>query len=108
MKIEIDVLCQKGLVRENNEDAVSVGGLILRDNATTMTVDIPKKGFFYLLVADGMGGHENGEEASEYTLSTIKELFQNRMLGAETFEEDLCYVTKNISFSLNCSASRGP
>jgi protein phosphatase len=105
MKIEIDVLCQKGLVRENNEDAVSVSGLILRDDATTMTVDIPKKGFFYLLLADGMGGHDNGEEASEYTLNTIKELFQNRMLGVETFEEDLRYVTKNISFSLNCSAA---
>ena len=84
---------------------MSVSGLILRDDATTMTVDIPKKGFFYLLLADGMGGHDNGEEASEYTLNTIKELFQNRMLGVETFEEDLRYVTKNISFSLNCSAA---
>ena len=105
MKIDIEALCQKGLVRDNNEDAVSISGLILRDNATTSSVSPTKKGFYYLLVADGMGGHENGEEASEYTLKTIKELFSKRLMSADTFEEDLSYATRNISFSLNCAAA---
>jgi protein phosphatase len=104
MRIEIEALCQKGLVRENNEDAVSVGGQILRDNESSCSVTPTKKGFFYLLLADGMGGHEHGEEASEYTLKTIKELFSNRLMSADTFEEDLSYATRNISFSLNCAA----
>ena len=105
MRIEIEALCQKGLVRENNEDALAVGGKILRDDAATVTVELQKKGFFYLLVADGMGGHENGEEASEYTLKTIKELFSQRLMSADTFAEDLNYATRNISFSLNCAAA---
>jgi protein phosphatase len=105
MRIDIDALSQKGLVRENNEDALAVGGNILRDDATTITVELQKKGFFYLLVADGMGGHENGEEASEYTLKTIKKLFSQRLMSADTFEEDLNYATRNISFSLNCAAA---
>ncbi len=105
MRIEIEALCQKGLVRDNNEDAVSISGLILRDNATTSSITPTKKGFFYLLVADGMGGHENGEEASEYTLKTIRELFSQRLISADTFEEDLSYATRNISFSLNCAAA---
>ena len=104
MRIEIDALSQKGLVRDNNEDALAVGGKILRDDATTVTAKLQEKGFFYLLVADGMGGHENGEEASEYTLKTIKELFSQRLMSADTFEEDLSYATRNISFSLNCAA----
>ena len=54
MKVEIDALCFKGLVRDNNEDALSVGGFILRDKATTITVDTPEEGSFYLLVSDGM------------------------------------------------------
>ena len=61
MKVEIDALCHKGLVRDNNEDALSIGGLILRDKVANVTVDTPEEGFFYLLVADGMGGHEDGE-----------------------------------------------
>ena len=105
MRIEIDALSQKGLVRENNEDALAVGDKILRDDAATVTVELQKKGFFYLLVADGMGGHENGEEASEYTLKTIKELFSQRLMSADTFAEDLNYATRNISFSLNCAAA---
>lgn len=62
MRIEIDALSQKGLVRENNEDALAVGDKILRDDAATVTVELQKKGFFYLLVADGMGGHENAKK----------------------------------------------
>jgi protein phosphatase len=104
MRIEIDALSQKGLVRENNEDALAVGDKILRDDASTTSVELSKKGFFYLLLADGMGGHENGEEASAYTLQTLKELFSQRLISADTFEEDLSYATRNISFSLNCAA----
>ena len=89
MKVEIDALCHKGLVRDNNEDALSIGGLILRDKVANVTVDTPEEGFFYLLVADGMGGHEDGEEASEFTLNELKEKFNDHKIGADSFEDDI-------------------
>ena len=41
MKLDIQAICHKGLVRENNEDALSIGGLLLRDDSTTLTVSTP-------------------------------------------------------------------
>ena len=105
MRIEIDALCHKGLVRGNNEDALSVGGLILRDDATSLTVSTTEEGYFYLLVADGMGGHENGEEASEFTLETLKEQFGQQLIAPETFEEDIRQVAHRISQKLNQTAA---
>jgi protein phosphatase len=108
MKVEIDALCQKGLVRDNNEDALSVGGIILRDNVTNFTVDISEDGFFYLLVSDGMGGHEDGEEASEFTLNELKEKFEQKQIGAKSFEDDMRKMTNTISTQLNqMAAERG-
>jgi len=105
MKVEIDALCQKGLVRDNNEDALSVGGIILRNNVTNFTVDISEDGFFYLLVSDGMGGHEDGEEASEFTLNELKEKFEQKQIGANSFEDDMRKMTNTISTQLNQMAA---
>jgi protein phosphatase len=105
MKVEIDALCHKGLVRDNNEDALSIGGLILRDKVANVTVDTPEEGFFYLLVADGMGGHEDGEEASEFTLNELKEKFNDHMIGADSFEDDIRKLVNTTSIKLNLMAA---
>ena len=105
MKVEIDALCHKGLVRDNNEDALSVSGFILRDKATNLSVDTPEEGSFYLLVSDGMGGHEDGEEASEFTLSEIKKKFDDHLIGGDTFEDDIRKLTNTISIKLNLMAA---
>ena len=108
MKLSIDALCQKGLVRENNEDALAVGGLFLRDDATSLNVETSPDGFFYLLVSDGMGGHENGEEASEFALAEIKEQFALHQIQPESFEDDIRQAVHYISFKLNrAAADRG-
>ena len=52
MKLDIQAICHKGLVRENNEDAVSVSGLFLRDDSAELAVDTPDDGFFYLVLLD--------------------------------------------------------
>ena len=105
MKVEIDALCHKGLVRDNNEDALSIGGLILRDKVANVTVDTPEEGFFYLLVADGMGGHEDGEEASEFTLNELKEKFNDHKIGADSFEDDIRKIVNTTSIKLNLMAA---
>lgn len=108
MRLDIQALCHKGLVRDGNEDAVSVGGLFLRDDSAELTVETPDDGFFYLLVSDGMGGHEAGEEASEFALSEIKEQLNLHQIRPDTFEDDIREAARYISYKLNgFAAERG-
>lgn len=108
MRLDIQAVCHKGLVRDGNEDAVSVGGLFLRDDSAALTVDTPDDGFFYLLVADGMGGHEAGEEASEFALSEIKEQLNLHQIQPGSFEDDIREAVHYISYKLNgFAAERG-
>ena len=105
MKIDIQAISDKGRVRENNEDALSIGGVFLRDDAMNLTVDVQENAVFYLLVSDGMGGHEKGEEASEITLSELKEQFAMNEIKPETFSDDIYEACKYISLKLNNAAS---
>jgi len=68
-------------------------------------VDTPEEGFFYLLVSDGMGGHEDGEEASEFTLNELKDKFEQQMIDANNFEDDMRKITNTISIQLNQMAA---
>ena len=81
MKLEIQALCQKGIVRSNNEDMVSVGGIMLRDSEMAFPVELNDESQFYLLVADGMGGHEHGERASEELLNYLNDCFKENVSG---------------------------
>ena len=56
-------LTDKGVVRDTNEDSV-------------LTL-VNAYGNVLLAVADGMGGHNKGEYASDYTLKKFEEAFQN-------------------------------
>lgn len=60
----IGALSNDGIVRSNNEDAVFTFFSKLSDTEST-----PSFGIF--IVADGAGGHLNGEKASSLTLRTI-------------------------------------
>ena len=108
MRLDIQAVCHKGLVRDGNEDAVSVGGLFLRDDSASLSVETPEDGFFYLLVSDGMGGHEAGEEASEFTLNEIKEQLNLHQIQPDTFEDDIREAARYITYKLNgLAAERG-
>lgn len=106
MILSVDAICHKGLVRENNEDALSVGGLFLRDDATDLSLTLPEgeEGYFYLLVSDGMGGHENGEEASQFTLEEIQRRFSDGRIV--DFQDDMRSAVRFASDELNARASR--
>ena len=104
MKIDIQAISDKGMVRENNEDAISIGGVFLRDDAMRLTVDVQENSVFYLLVSDGMGGHDKGEEASEITLEELKEQFAMNEIQPDTFSDDINEAGKYISYKLNNAA----
>lgn len=105
MKLDIQAICHKGMVRANNEDAISVGGVFLRDDFMELSVSTPEEGFFYLLVSDGMGGHEKGEEASRFTLTELQEEFNMQHISPDSFEEDFRQLVGRISTRLNADAA---
>lgn len=105
MKLNVQAVCDRGLLREQNEDAVSVNGLFLRDDAVGLTVDTPEEGFFYLLVSDGMGGHEKGEEASRFALEELEEQFSFHHIQPDRFEDDVREAARYINFKLNRAAA---
>lgn len=73
---ELQASTSIGKARENQEDAI----LLIRDKM------IPK--FRMIVVADGMGGWQNGNVASDIIVSKLKEWFENL-----SQEEKDCYYT---------------
>jgi len=92
------------MVRNNNEDMLSLGGIMLRDDTMNLSVDLDEKSQFYLLVSDGMGGHEYGERASQSLLEYLSECFKEGRFKEESFEDDLRFQVKSFSDHLNQQA----
>lgn len=62
MKLDIQIVCEKGNIRQNNEDAIRYGHLA-------------SVGITWMVVADGMGGHNAGEVASEMLVERVEKYF---------------------------------
>ena len=78
------ILCSDmGLVRQNNEDMILLNGELYRDESLTTEFNIDDNSRFTAIVADGMGGHEGGEFASE--------------LATQAFDEHLSSLPANLS-----------
>ena len=104
MKLEIQALSQTGLVRTNNEDMLSVGGILLRDDVLSLPIELDGQSQFHLLVSDGMGGHEFGERASQGLLEYLCECFKENRFQPETIEDDLRFHVKAFNDRLNSEA----
>ena len=100
-KLQIQALCQVGIVRTNNEDMLSVGGILLRDDALSLPIELDGESQFHLLVSDGMGGHEFGERASQGLLEYLCECFKENRFRPETIEDDLRFHVKAFNDQLN-------
>ncbi|TQV74566.1 serine/threonine-protein phosphatase [Aliikangiella marina] len=70
MKYTIDLECSVGAFRQNNEDVISYGS-------------DPRVGFFWMVVADGMGGHKAGEVAA----GLLAESFENAVAELDGYYE---------------------
>lgn len=68
-----DCICDIGCVRKNNEDMAYVAGRLVRDGECSGAVD-PTCAF---AVADGMGGYEGGEIASEIVARSFAAFMKN-------------------------------
>ena len=103
MKLDIQAVNDIGCSRTNNEDMMSVGGILLRDASLELPVEIDDESdsYFYILVSDGMGGHEKGEEASELLLKCISDSFMDGRITPENAEDSLRELVAEVSLTLN-------
>ncbi len=86
MRIRCDVVCETGKVRSNNEDMALVFGEQVRDSALSFTCDTGDGIRFVAAVADGMGGHADGEVASNMATSSFNEFLVALPDGLDTEE----------------------
>jgi len=88
MQLRIIAVSDKGCVREHNEDMILIGKDIFRDGCKEVSVDLNSENKkFFVAVADGMGGHNAGEVASEIVLRKMNEKING--LEMNLTEEDL-------------------
>lgn len=105
MKLIISCVSDVGRIRDNNEDMASVGMYLIRDNSLNIEKEISEDECFCLLVSDGMGGHESGEYASQFTLEALRAFLLDKSLEHHNPVSDLALKIKDISASLNIMSS---
>lgn len=87
MKIRITAICDVGCVRTNNEDMVLVGKKTIRDDKFQGAIELnEQRPIFLVAVADGMGGANAGEVASQMVLEGIQEKINQLPSGLDTEE----------------------
>ncbi len=74
--ITYEAISNVGCVRSNNEDMAYVAGTVLRDGEVAGNVD-PSDSVAGFAVADGMGGYEGGEIASEIVIRSFAQFIKN-------------------------------
>jgi len=95
-KISIDAVCDVGAVRKNNEDIVSLDGLIFRDNNFQLSLEPnTTNNRFLIAVSDGMGGHNAGEVASEIVLNDLHKVKEELPADVSANNEALKTIFEN-------------
>jgi PPM family protein phosphatase len=77
MNITGTAISDTGCKRDHNEDYILIQNNFLRDDTLTKKFDSDKAGIVWAAVADGMGGANAGEIASEIVLKDLHEFFKN-------------------------------
>lgn len=85
-RVVFEVVSDVGCVRRNNEDMALAGGRFVRDAAWAGELDWEAEGPAAFAVADGMGGYDGGEVASEIALRSLAEYVKTVPAGLGTSE----------------------
>jgi PPM family protein phosphatase len=106
LNLNIDAVCDVGAVRTNNEDIISIDGMIFRNNSFQLTLEPTEtNNRFLIAVSDGMGGHNAGEVASEIVLNELhlfkQELPENISFDADNLKVIFQNKVKEIHKKLN-------
>ena len=89
IRLEITAVSHVGCVRHSNEDMILVDDQFIRDAHISKNVDLEKKDRYVIAIADGMGGHNSGDVASEDVLKNLQFFYHDipAGLGAGDFNE---------------------
>lgn len=77
MIISCNLISDVGLKRSNNEDMVLLNGKFYRDSSFQDTLTLNDNTRMAAIIADGMGGHNGGEFASELAVQSFQEFVKN-------------------------------
>ena len=77
MKLKVQLISDKGLVRNHNEDEALVCGYFYRDESFSGEFDTAVYSRFTAIVADGMGGTAGGEFASDLSLVSFDDFIRD-------------------------------
>lgn len=111
MNLKIDAGCDVGCLRANNEDLVLIDRNILRDGQFQGIVELSEhQPILLLAVADGMGGANAGEIASQMVLEGIRDNFYKIPTGldANTLKAILHSICQEIHQTIVASGRRDP
>ncbi len=81
MILQCQVASDVGSVRTNNEDIALLTGGLYRDAVDSFEIELQPMSRFTAIVADGMGGYEGGEIASEMAVKSFDSLFTGLPAG---------------------------
>lgn len=97
MKIQFSAITHKGLIRERNEDSIVVSDQVLIGPESELSCEEVSLLKFPVIcaVADGLGGHGRGDEASEYTVRRLKDLSQ-RIKSKLDLEEAITGIHRDL------------
>jgi protein phosphatase len=98
VNLEIEAVCDRGCVRENNEDMVLVGTITIRDGSQSLTKDVGSTDVLLCAVADGMGGQNAGEVASQAVIEKFSAAMYSLSASVDEIQlhEELTSIATNI------------
>lgn len=105
-KLIITAASHVGCIRSNNEDMILVWDHFVRNGSFCTAIHPESIGRFALALADGMGGHNAGEVASEETLSNLH-FFLNDMPAGLTVSDMNEMMVEWLNSINNIIESRG-
>lgn len=79
--LNIEVQSSRGLVRKKNEDMILVSTKMIRDSSLMTKVLLNDNDRYIIAVADGIGGNQSGEVASEIVSFDIASFFKTLPSG---------------------------
>ena len=106
IELEISAASRIGCVRRQNEDMVLVGNKFIREDSYKTMLVLSREDRFLSAVADGMGGHNRGDVASNDTLRNLQYFFYDipSCLSISDFNEAIVGWLDSVN---NYIASKG-
>jgi protein phosphatase len=109
-RIVLTAASRVGCIRTNNEDMVLAYDKQVRSEAYCTEFESENTDRFVIAVADGMGGHNAGEVASETALSNLKFFLSDmpKGLSSNEFNELMVEWLRSINQTINARGKVNP